>query len=146
MYIRVEYIPNMSFVLPAILLQTCRDWFVWGLSIRARSCLFVWCLGLCGASNLKGTTKNIAHTGWIGTLVLQPPPVLWSVHFRVDSTYTTRIFCQSVYIHNFSTTKNHNQTSPKARSSALFVTIKRHNYIYIMYCSRWHHQPHPILQ
>ena len=38
------------------------------------------------------------HIVWIGSLVLHPPPppVLRSVHFRSDSTYTTIIFCQSV--------------------------------------------------
>ena len=40
----------------------------------------------------------------------------------------TILFCQSVYIRNFITTKNHNQAILKAQSSALFVTVKRYLY------------------
>ena len=54
------------------------------------------------------------------------PPVIRSLYFCLDFTYITRIFCQSIYIRNFSTTKNHNQARPKAQPRTLFVMIKHY--------------------
>ena len=58
--------------------------------------------------------------------MLQPPPFYGRYIFCVDYIYTTRIFCQSINLSHFSTTKNHNQERPKSRSSALFITIKHY--------------------
>ena len=77
----------------------------------------------------------------IVSLAIQPPPpplVLRLIHSRVNYTYTTIISCQSIYIHNLSTTKHYAQEIPKEQSSVLFFTINNYFLHSIVF---YHHYP-----